>query len=137
MGKKRTLSKILFLIILILFTYSIIDVFNSEEIPDILSPTHPALLSICLFFLDLFLLLGAFNFAFKKKVFVKEIFWERGMIFLYFCNLLVLGFEFYNRYDGYELDEMIIVSLIRFFVLFVLSYPTYCYIMLDLKEDKI
>lgn len=129
--KKNTIKwKIMFFAIFFIILASI---FEAATIPEIIAPTHPITLSFSLLLFDLIILLGTYNFAFRKKIVKNKIIWQSSLLFFYIVNTLALGFEFYNRADGYEIYDMINIIMFKMFIIGFMSYPTYLYYKNDLK----
>jgi hypothetical protein len=129
--EKNTIKwKIMFFAIFFMILASI---FEAATIPEIIAPTHPVILSFSLLLFDLIILLGTYNYAFRKKIVKNKIIWQSSLLLFYIVNTLALGFEFYNRSDGYEAYEMIHIIFFKTLIIGFMSYPTYLYYKNDLK----
>ncbi len=111
----------------------IASTFDAVTIPEIIAPTHPAILSFSLLIFDSIVLLGTYNYAFRKRIIDVKMMWKSSLILFYFVNILAVGFELYNRADGYEAYDMIHVVILKMFIVVFMSYPTYLYYKNDLK----
>lgn len=49
------------------FFIVLVSIFEVATIPEIIAPTHPIILSFSLLLFDLMILLGTYNYAFRKK----------------------------------------------------------------------
>ena len=123
--------KIMFFLVLLLGIYSI---FEAITVPEIIAPTHLPILSYSLLFFDFMILLGIYNYAFRKKIINIKIVWEILILLFYVVNILAVGFEFYNRFDGYEVDEMVQIAILKIFIVVFMSYPAYLYCKHDLSK---
>lgn len=130
MEKKTIKWKIMFFAIFFMVSASI---FEAATLPEIIAPTHPIILSFSLLLFDLMILLGTYNYAFRKNIVKNKIIWQSSLLFFYIVNTLVLGFEFYNRADGYEMYDMINIIMFKMLIIGFMSYPTYLYYKNDLK----
>ena len=129
MSSKRAKWKFFFVFIVCIF---ISEIYDSATVPDIISPTHPFTLSIYILIVDFMLLFGTYCYAFQKKYIQIKLIWFFVLLSVYISNIFVLGFEFYNRHDGYEIYDMVQIFIIKTFIVVVMSYPTYLYYTIDL-----
>jgi hypothetical protein len=130
MESKTIKWKIMFFAILGIIAASI---FEAVTIPEIIAPTHPVILSFSLFIFDFIVLLGTYNYAFRKKIIDVKVMWQLSLYLFYLVNILAVGFELYNRADGYDTYEMINVVILKMFIVVFMSYPTYLYYKNDLN----
>jgi len=131
MTSKPIKWKVAFFIILALVLASVSE---SATVPEIIAPTHPVWVSICAFILDLVILLGAYNYAYGKKIGSNRLLWQLSLWLFYIINLVIVAFEFYNRANGYEVYDMVHIVIFKSLIVFFLSYPTYRYYSIDLKQ---
>ncbi len=117
----------------VIFGLVIASIFDAVTIPEIIAPTHPMILSFSLLIFDSIVLLGTYNYAFRKKIIEVKVIWQLSLFLFYLVNILAVGFELYNRADGYETYDMINVVILKMLIVVFMSYPTYLYYKNDLK----
>ncbi len=113
------------------FLASLFEGFNT---PEILQPTHPAIISILLVLTDAATVIAAFCYAFKKRFIANRLFWQRVLAVYFITNFIALYYE-YTRPNGYTLHEVFLHA--NFTVLFVIAFamPTYFYYSSDLASS--
>ncbi len=113
--------KVAFCVILISTCYALYDAFT---VADIIAPTHPTIVSILVSISDLFIVFGAFCYAFNKVLIVRVEIWYMALVGFVCGNILVLVYEFVNVNDGYEIDNMISKSVIYIIIAGLYAAPT-------------
>ena len=63
----------------------IVSIFDAATIPDVIAPTHPMILSLSLFVFDSIVLLGSYNYAFRKKIIEVKLVWQLSLFFILSC----------------------------------------------------
>ena len=107
------------LMLILLVSSSMWDLYLIFTEPDILQPTHPLIVSVFAFTLDLMTIFACFGLIIKKCI-LSHFFWGT-IVFLQIINTItVFYFEF--SAGGYTSNEMLLVGNIAFFVgLFFIS----------------
>ncbi len=123
--------KLLFFAMLIFMIFTLYDSLNT---PEILAPTHPLFISIFLFIIDTLILIGAYNYAFKKKLLPSIRLWKLIIFLLYLVNFVILLYEYINRSSGYEISDIFYQTFFTLIIVFIISLPAHNYYKTDLIQ---
>jgi len=122
--------KVLFSVMLVIFFTGIYD---AAKMPDIIAPTHPGWVSFFVLLFEIIIMIGAFCYAFEKKILPKTSFWKVSIIFLFVGNVIILAYEFYNNSVGYEVSDIVHKSFFTFVIFCIYVLPAYLYYDQDLR----
>ncbi|MFC3032681.1 hypothetical protein ACFOEE_09125 [Pseudoalteromonas fenneropenaei] len=113
------LWKLLFIIICAALLASLYDSFIAA---DSLAAPHLLLVSLAVFIIDIFLLVAAYNCAFKQRLLDHKLIWRVSLPAYFIANLSVLYFDFTeyaDGYTGYEMATKCVVTVLILTVLFL------------------
>lgn len=125
MKERRLKWRVLFVVMCFFVSFSIYDAFTIDES---IAPTHPLLVSILLLCADVLILIGAYNYAFRKKLINSKAFWIFTITFYVIIYIVALGYEFVNNHDGYEIYDMFQISFMYLLLASCVLTPTFKYI---------
>ena len=95
----------------IIACFVISTIYDAFTVADIIAPTHPLFLSILMLVADLLILFGAYCCAFDKFIIRSKAIWFAVIILFFTLNGIALIYEFINNHDGYEVYDMVTMTI--------------------------